>query len=417
GGGKASQQISASGGKSGYFASTFNLAKTMIGGGMLALPAGVAAGTGTGWVPAFSILLFSATMSGYTFHLVSRCVEYKGAKSFKELWAQTLGERTAWVVDAAISALCFGVCIMYACFLGDLFSSLLPYSRTECIIGITGLVLLPLCLLRDLSALSFSSLAGLAAVLYVTFFSVLRAVDGSYAEGGRFLEGLPAASAPVAGKSSLFALCAGSTVLFSMLSTSFTAHSQTVAYYNDLENASAKKFKAVVITAFSVAAIVYSLVMASGYLTFGQASQGLILNNYHPSADTLATLARAATGVSIICGQPLLFTGLRDAAFSTFKTVGLLPVDITARPMRWSVVSSFMLAAATAIAIATPDVGLVVSLVGSLLGAGLCFTMPAMMYLSVMRDRKRAGLKNSGWEVLGLHLVAVFGCVMTVVGT
>ena len=103
------------------------------------------------------------------------------------------------MVDAAIFALCFGVCIMYGCFLGDLFSSLLRNisfvppafsTRTSAILGITSLVLLPLCLLRDLSALRFSSMAGIGAVIYVTLFMVVRLFDKSYALGsGRLLQG------------------------------------------------------------------------------------------------------------------------------------------------------------------------------------------------------------------------------------
>jgi hypothetical protein len=71
----------------------------------------------------------------------------------------TPGPKSAWVVDAAIFALCFGVCVMYGCFLGDLFSSLLSLvgslpaaltTRTAAILGITSTILLPLCLLKDL---------------------------------------------------------------------------------------------------------------------------------------------------------------------------------------------------------------------------------------------------------------------------
>lgn len=85
-------------------------------------------------------------------------------------------------------------------------------------------------------------------------------------------------------------------------------------FYNELENRSPAKFATVVRGGFLAAALVFTAVMVCGYSTFGAASQGLILNNYATS-DGLATLARAATGVSIMASYPLLFTRRARALF------------------------------------------------------------------------------------------------------
>jgi Transmembrane amino acid transporter protein len=80
------------GGTSSMTASTFNLAKNIIGGGMLALPAGMAAGSGTGFVPAIALMTGTCLLSAYTFVLVGKSVAHTRAKSFKDLWAKTIGE-------------------------------------------------------------------------------------------------------------------------------------------------------------------------------------------------------------------------------------------------------------------------------------------------------------------------------------
>ena len=91
----------------------------------------------------------------------------------------------------AVLFLSVGASLAYVCILGDVFSSLIPsLSRTQAILAIASLVLMPLVLLRDLSALSFSSILGFAAVMYTAVFVVLRAVDGTYAEGGKYIESL-----------------------------------------------------------------------------------------------------------------------------------------------------------------------------------------------------------------------------------
>ncbi|KAG5190219.1 transmembrane amino acid transporter protein-domain-containing protein [Tribonema minus] len=408
-------------------ASTFNLAKNIIGGGMLALPAGMAAGRGTGYAPAFALMAATCVLSAYTFVLVGKSVDATGARSFKDLWAKTIGPKSAWAVDAAIFALCFGVCIMYGCFLGDLFSSLagavpaIPAalaSRTSAIVGITAVVLLPLCLLRDLSALRFSSMAGIGAVLYVTGFVAKRALDGTYRAGtGRLLRGLDTTLLPRQATGGLMAMGAGTFVLFNMLSTAFMAHPNAVKFYTELKEATPRRFARVTYAAFALAALVYGTVMACGYATFGQASSGLILNNYHARDDILAVLGRLGTGISIIGSQPLLFAGLRESAFSTFTTMGLIPKDVDSRPALWAGLSAALLAAATAIAIVTPDVGVVVSLVGALLGAGMVYSLPSYLYMCVRRRRAGGGGGGAVLRMPALRLVFLFGIVMTLVGT
>ncbi|CAM9846888.1 unnamed protein product, partial [Phaeothamnion confervicola] len=279
-----------------------------------------------------------------------------------------------------------------SCFLGDLLSSLAGSvgatgwvaSRTGAILGTTGLILLPLCLLRDLSALKYSSMAGIGAVLYVTVFVALRCLDGTYAAGtGKYWAVVPAALRPRPAAGGVWGLGMGTCVLFNMLSTAFMAHPNAVAFYNELEKPTPRRFGRVVYPSFALAGLVYGSVMGLGFKTFGAASGGLILNNYAP-LDRGAAMARFATAVSVIGGQPLLFTGLRNSALSTLASLGLLKGDgdvAAERPRFWAALSVVLLAAATAAAVVTPDVGLVVSLIGSVMGAGMVYSLPAVMYL------------------------------------
>ena len=57
--------------------------------------------------------------------------------------------------------------------------------------------------------------------------------------------------------------------------------------------------------------VLSAVVMVSGFLTFGGAADGYILNNY-ATTDKLAQLARLAIGGSIVTTYPLLHQGLRD---------------------------------------------------------------------------------------------------------
>ena len=312
-----------------------------------------------------------------------------------------------------IGFLCFGVLVMYACFLGDLCATLFGTTRALAIVGVTVFPLLPLALLRDLSALAFSSILGIGAVLYLTAFSVLRALDGSCAPGGAYFAGLPIV--PERAQISLARLSFGSFVLFNMLNTAFTAHTNAVRFYNELEDRSPARFGRVVGGAFALSTLVYGLAMSAGYATFGAASSGLILNNYHESADGLASFGRVATCVSVIGSHPLLFTSLRDAVLGALRP--RFPVLAEGGAFApWAALSVGLLAAATALAILTPDVGFVVSLSGALLCSLLVYSVPS--YLNVQRIQKAGAATEATRRELAISKGLVgFGCVMAVAGT
>ena len=84
----------------------------------------------------------------------------------------------------------------------------------------------------------------------------------------------------------------------------------------------------------------------------------------------------------------------------------------------WKLFSIALLAVITALGIVVTDVGFVVSLQGSLLGAALCFTIPSLILVGA---RKNQGIFNGmapwkGLSVAGVFLLA-FGTVITCLET
>ena len=158
------------------------------------------------------------------------------------------------------------------------------------------------------------------------------------------------------------------------------------------------------------ATLIYLAVMVLGFETFGLASQGLILNNYHVSKDLLATLGRIATAISIIGAHPLLFTGLRDSFLN------ILPPQVAAKPSAWFLSTVLLLGSATGISLLCKDVGLIVSLVGSSLGSAIVYIFPAYMYLHMLKKRKDLPRVSKPEAVL-LHLTILFGIVSGIIGT
>mmetsp|Transcript_37424 Transcript_37424/g.120041 ORF Transcript_37424/g.120041 Transcript_37424/m.120041 type:complete len:409 (-) Transcript_37424:1256-2482(-) len=401
----------------GFVAAVASLVKTIIGGGMLALPAGMAAGRGTGVVPATLIVVAHALLSAYTYVLVGRSVAATNARDFRELWALSLSPKTAFAVDAMVAGVAFGAILTYGCFLGDLLATLCGVSRSTAIVGVTFFPLLPLALARDLSALKASSMGGILAVLFSAFVVVKRALDGSYTtSGGEFFSSSSSgaasasssgSSSPTTELSSWWHVSAGTCVLFNMLSTAYMAHTNAVRAYRELKDKS--QAGQVAVTSFGVTAILYAAVMLAGFKTFGKRADGLILSNFHPK-DALGLATKAATTLSIVASHPLIFTSLRDSATSLAKNVVKKMDDDN-----HVTISLALLLVCSGLSLVIKDAGFVVSINGASVGAALIF-LPCAIFLNVgaRSPNERTLLKSL--IVLGA-LLAAFGTAITCLNT
>lgn len=246
-------------------------------------------------------------------------------------------------------------------------------------------VLLPLCLLRNLSSLAPFSLLGLGGTLYTALFMIVRLMDGSYTPTGQFFKEI--AFKPV------FSARGGLTydyrllVLLSMLSTSYIAHYNAPKFYTELKNPTMGRFNQVVGGAFGAAVAFFILMMCTGFMTFGGATQGFVLNNY-ASKDILAIMARLAIGIALVTGYPFTFSALRDGVLDMLK------IDGERRQKALQPITPVLLGVVTALALYLKDVGFVVSISGAMFGSALMFMIPAIMNISNMK--RLAGLGRPG---------------------
>merc|ERR1719393_167364 len=138
--------------------------------------------------------------------------------------------------------------------------------------------------------------------------------------------------------------------------------------------------------------------MAGGFLTFGSASNGLILNSY-ATADPLAFLARLGIGMSIIFSYPLNFVGLREGILSaTGKT------EAGKKNSVHVALSLALMLIMNGSALFVKDLGLVVGLGGAILGSALVYIFPALMAIG-----EKAGAISSKGEKLANYALTGLG--------
>lgn len=395
--------------------------------GMLMLAFGMAAHGGTGTVPAVALLLGFCGVGVYTLFSLGRAAQDCNKGTLLGVWSDLVGPRSGLAMEAMVATLCFGCCIFYAAFIGDLFHALarsvnLPVSRAQVVLGLTAAPLLPLSLLRNLSVLGYSSMAGLAGIAFTTFFVIKRALDGSYAPGSAFVKSLADKYKPQFGAAALaeklgsvgpMRVSGGSITLMNMACVAFMAHYNGVKYYDELENRSPELFLKTLTGGLGGAALVFVLIMLFGHRTFGAASQTLLLNNY-ATGDKLASVARLGTGVAIIAGFPLMFYALKTSVFAFLQAVDKkVPED------KMDHVSIIMLVTVAAIACGQTEESLavVIGLIGSFLGSFVAYIVPATLNIKRSERRKLAGLPTNKFEDAAQWALLGFGAIFMAVGT
>jgi amino acid permease len=393
----------------------FNLVKSIVGAGVLGLPAGIAAfgNAPSALIPSLALLVMIGTVSGYCFFLIGRVCAYTGAVSYRDAWKKSVGERGSWL--PALCCLLVTVCsvVAYSMILSDTIPQLLVsvgmlgVSRTQALLGITTTVLLPLCLLKELKSLAPFSLVGICGMVYTTLAMAARYFGGQYKEGGVLLESIASEYQPSFGnKGASAVLSPNAFILISMLSTASMSHYLAHKFYRELRNNTIARFKTVVGVSFSIATLLFAAVASLGFLTFGGASSGLVLNNYS-TKDTLMSLSRVAVVVSLLTSYPLAFTGVRDGFLDL---AGVAPAKRSNAML--NILTVALLAVITVLAHFVRDLTLILSFGGATWGNAVIYLFPTYMF--VQCAKKMPELRK---EVPLATATGLLGLAMGVIGT
>ena len=401
-------------------------------------------------VPTTSILLLLGTISAYTFHLIGRLSAVAVAESSSsdddrgaitsigQLWDIEVGKSSSWLVSLAVLITCYGTCLAYSITLGDTFRSLaltagmsgIATTRTFNVVAISLLGVYPMCRLRSLSALAPVSICGVIGILATCVVMTLRALPGggysSMAAAGaagtatNYLSSLPVELRPsfgitgIRGPRSLF-------VVSSMAATAFLVHMSSPDFYRSLKDPSPSRFAKLSIVGFAGTVAISVLMMCLGFLTFGGASRGMILNNYS-TLDAGATLCRLLMGISLLGSYGFLSNALKNAYYQIYHAGREISDEVHYRTSR------ILVGSVTALALLMNDAGFVVSLNGAVLGSALIYVIPSFLFLKSTNRRlgngslkATAALRIERWWNRGLMglgaFLALAGAVMSVVNS
>ena len=206
--------------------------KGIVGAGVLSLPAGIAAfgNAPSAAVPAVALIAFIGALSAYGFGLTGRVCAMTKATTYRAAWAESLGAKSSWISAWTVTFKTCCAILAYSMILGETFQSIIAaatgnvFSTWLVLPTITAGVLLPLCMLKNLSSLAPFSLLGSLGMLYTAIAMFWRYITKAYTVSGKFGSDLAPHLRPAFGSigaSGIFN--AKSAILLGMLSTAYMA--------------------------------------------------------------------------------------------------------------------------------------------------------------------------------------------------
>ena len=368
-------------------------------------------------LPATALIGIIGAFSAYGFSLIGRVCSYTDAQSYRDAWSKSVGDATSWIPASTCTCKTTLAALSYSMILADTIKALLgaagvKATRTGALLGITGTVLLPLCLLKDLSSLAPFSLLGIAGMVYTTVAMALRYFGGAYKlPAGKYLADVAAKYQPKFGtRGAAAALGPNVFILVCMLSTAYMAHFNAPKFFTELKDNTIKRYNTVVGTSFGISVLFFGLVGSLGFLTFGATSNGLILNNY-AGADTLMGLSRVAVAASIVFGYPLVFAGARDGWLDMLQVPAEKRTNAVLNKTTLAV-----LAGVTLVASRLRELAFLMAFAGATLGNALIYVYPSLMFRAAVKnmgEKATAGLKR---EVPVAMFSALLGVGMGTIG-
>lgn len=373
--------------------------------------------TYTGLAPGIVLLIVIFFGSLYTMWAIGRTIEITGEITFRRQWETVINPSTAWVPLVFVVLSCFGCNLLIGCLSADMLSDLIPLSRNLCLIIFTAFPLLPLCLKRDLSSLTPTSMISVVLIFYTVFVMILRAYDGTYKPGGYYYKFLwMRYEEPKAIESHHIFFRGNSKWLFlvEFLVVSFLTHYNGCKYYRELEGSKPSYFLKVSFIGMGTTLVLYAVSAYMAFATFGLTAEEVILNNY-AQEDTPMLIARCGMIFALLAAYPIIFTGLREAVLEllafTFPKLEHPLMQVGSQ----NVVTGLLLVLLTIVALVVTDPASIDGITGALCGTTCIYAIPGLLYWCAVSKFLRSS--EAKWEKIFSLATFILGLTLTIGGT
>ncbi|CAI9786943.1 unnamed protein product [Fraxinus pennsylvanica] len=410
---------------SGIYGAVFNLTTSIIGAGIMALPATMKV---LGLVLGVILIFLMGILSEISVELLVRFSVQCNASSYGEVVQAALGRTARILSEICIIVNNAGVLIVYLIIIGDVMSGSIRHlgvadqllghgvwdHRKLVILVVMVLFLAPLCYLDKIDSLSMTSAASVAlAVLFVFVafvIAIIKLVEGKIEA--------PRMAPDFGSKQAILDLL----VVIPIMSNAYVCHFNVQPIYNELEGRSPHKMYRVGRMTTIICVLVYASTAIAGYLLFGKDTESDVLTNFDKDlgirfSTALNYIVRIGYVFHLVLVFPVIHFSLRQTV-DTLLFEGLNPLSESKK--RCTVLTVVLLGLVYLGSTMIPNIWTVFKFTGATTAVSLGFTFPSLIALRLSKEGSRLshGERFLSWLMLTLaiivSLVGVIGNIYSI---
>ncbi|KAL1198579.1 Amino acid transporter AVT6E [Cardamine amara subsp. amara] len=403
---------------SGVYGAVFNLTTSIIGAGIMALPATMKV---LGLFLGFVLIILMAILSEISVELLVRFSVLYKSKSYGEVVQFALGKTARVLSEICIIVNNGGVLVVYLIIMGDVMSGSLHHigvldqwlgngfwdHRKVLILIVMIIFLAPLCALNKIDSLSVTSAASvaLAVVFVVVCFAVatIKLIEGTIDP--------PRLTPDFGSTQAILDLL----VVIPIMSNAYVCHFNVQPIYNELEGRSPHKMNRVGRITTAICVVVYASTAVSGYLLFGKDTEADILTNFDQDlgirfSSAVNYIVRIGYILHLVLVFPVIHFSLRETV-NTLLFEGSPPLSESKK--RSLALTVILLALIYIGSTMIPNIWTAFKFTGATSAVSLGFTFPALIALRLGKQSNSLSLveRSVSW------LMLILAVVVSIVGT
>ncbi|KAL5988112.1 Amino acid transporter avt6e [Asimina triloba] len=390
----------------------FNLATSIIGAGIMALPATMKV---LGMLVGFILIIVVGIISEISVELLVRFSALCNASSYGEVVQSAMGRPARIVTEICIIVNNAGVLVVYLIIIGDVVSGSMEHigvmdqwlghgfwdHRRIVILIVLIVFLAPLCALERIDSLSLTSAASVAlAVVFVVVacaIAFVKLVEGQ-AEKPRW-------GPDFGSKEAILDLL----VVIPIMTNAYVCHFNVQPIYNELEGRSPQKMNRVSRITMVLCIAVYAATAISGYLLFGEDTESDVLTNFDkdlgiPFSSMLNYIVRVGYVFHLVLVFPVVHFSLRQTVDAlVFKDSAPLLESRKRSLLLTAVLLALIYVGSTVI----PDIWVAFKFTGATTAVSLGFIFPSVIALKLNKGGEDLDYKEKilSWVMLVLAVV------------